>query len=86
MKALQRKVTWTVEICWKNNFNGIDVRSDRSDWDLKRLDGVMCCVGDSGTVAAPETISQIRCGHKMEMEDACSKEAYMQSWLSNDLG
>ena len=86
MKALQRKVTWTVEICWKDNKNGIGHKSDRSDWDLNRLDGMMCCVGDTDTIAAPETISEARCGHPLKMEDACSKEAYMQSWLSNDLG
>ena len=86
MKALQRTVTWTVEICWKDNHNGIGHKSDRSDWDLKRLDGRMCCAGAAGKFVAPEIISRTRCGHKLDMEDACSKGAYMQSWLSNDLG
>ena len=90
MKALEKKVSRTIEICWKDHKNGIGHKIPLDDWELRRLEsqlvGVTCCVGDSGTVASPETIAQTRCGHKMEMQDACSKEAYMQSWLSNDLG
>ena len=88
MRALQKKMrAWTVEICWKDNRNGLgNYASERSDWDLKRFERGMCCAGDSGTIASPETISQARCGHKMEMKDACSKKALLQSWLSNDLG
>ena len=87
MDALQRKGLSTVEICWQDNKNGLGVESGRSESGLNQLDRDMCCATNSPRpYAGPWTISRNRCGHKMDMQNACSKEAYMQAWLSHDLG
>ena len=87
MDALQRKGLSTVEICWHDNKNGLGVERGRSESDLNKnqLHRDMCCATNSPRPYAwPRTISRNRCGHKMDMQDACSKEAYMQAWLSHE--